>query len=104
MGYIIDVVEAIPDLWTNIDLFMEKMKILGINSDKSRSRALGIMEQLKNEQKEQLVSNKHKNEKQPFMMKSIITNKAIYVHVMKEGYYLNAFQCRYCGERQSKGG
>ena len=37
-------------------------------------------------------------------MNSIITNKAIYVHVVKNGYYLNAFNCRYCGERQSKGG
>ena len=38
------------------------------------------------------------------MMNSIITNKAIYVHVVKDGYYLKAFNCRYCGERQSKGG
>ncbi len=42
--------------------------------------------------------------KESFMMKSVVTNKAIHVHVIGNGCYLKSFICNYCENEQSKGG
>lgn len=52
--YIVDILEALPHLLSNTKVFIQKMAILGINSEKSVSRALAILESIKNERKEKL--------------------------------------------------
>ncbi len=42
--------------------------------------------------------------KESFMMKCVVTNKAIYVHVTGNGWYLKSFICKYGENEQSKSG
>eukprot|EP01083_Nonionella_stella_P017251 48225_1 len=97
--YIIDVVEAMPHLLTNHSLFLEKMSVLGITSDKSKNRALTFINEIQKER--QLNEDKKDKEKEPqYIMKSVITNKAIYVHITQPKH--SVVKCRYyCKQKQS---
>ena len=62
--YIKDVSDEIDDLFHSLDEFMRRMAFLGVNSERSRSRALALLEEMRNRKEAQRIADELKVDEQ----------------------------------------
>ena len=111
--YIIDVFDELSsDLLNSLDEFMRRMEFLGVYSAKSRSRALTILEQMKNEREsEKLIKElelKEKKENQEYKNRVSQQNDAFIAaeiaQKLADGHTFESFKCIRCNLQQDHGG
>jgi len=111
--YIIDVFDELSgDLLGSLDEFMRRMEFLGLYSAKSRSRALTILEEMKNTRESQKLAEeleaKEKKENEEYKNKVSSQNDAFIAaeiaQKLADGHTFESFKCIRCNVQQDHGG
>ena len=104
--YIQDVSDEIDDLFGSIDEFMKRMAFLGVNSQRSRSRALALLEELRNRKEAQRIADDLKMD-QNVIPQNVSGHLSVDRMVDEEmaqrladGHTMESFVCSRCQKQQ----
>jgi len=111
--YIHDVFDELSsNLLSSLDEFMRRMEFLGVYSAKSRSRALSILEEMKNTLESKRLAEKleaeQKREDDRYKQQVVAKNDELIAAEMAQrladGHTLESFKCIRCQQQQEHGG
>jgi len=114
--YIRDVVEEVDDVLVSIDEFMRRMEFLGVNSERSRSRALALLEELKNRKEAQRIADQFQvdDEKSAAVHRDAVgigmgmgMDRLVDQEMaqrLADGHTMESFVCVRCHKQQDHGG